>query len=119
MKAKVVVGILTAFGFVSAIAGAYFWGQEAVWKAEFKTCRAHLQTLTQWETNRPPELREYLKARYYHSANRVPKDFVGQPVDYGPVGTNVATLAVFKGPSSGQTEYANYLQRFNLPKLPQ
>lgn len=119
MKTKVTVSVMAAIGLVAAINAVYRWGQQSVWKTAFKECHAHLQTLTQWETNRPPELREYLKARYYHLANRVPKEFVGEPRDYGPVDTNVATLAVFKGPSSGQLEYAAYRQRFNLPKPPQ
>ncbi len=76
-----------------------------------------MQTLTQWETNHPPELEEYVKARYYYLANRIPKSGLGNPHDYGAVSTNIQHLAVFKGPSSGQAEYLEYLQKFNPPKL--
>ena len=44
------------------------------------------------------------------------KIFVGEPKDFGEVGTKVDNLAVFKGPSSGHAEYRNFLLGFNLPK---
>jgi len=112
MNTKAIVLLLAGLIFV----GAFFEGRKDVWENEFKECQANMLTLTYWETNQPPKLKEYIKARYYYLANKVPKDFVGEPKDFGAVSTNVADLAVFKGPSSGQAEYLNFLQRFNLPK---
>ena len=116
MKTKVIVRFLAVMIFFGAFAGAYVKGRNDVWENEFKECQANMLMLTYWETNQPPELREYVKARYYYLANKVPKDFVGRPNDFGPVGTNVEGLAVFKGPSSGRAEYASFLQRFSLSK---
>ncbi len=71
--------------------------------------------LTYWETNQPPELKELVKAHYYFLSNRIPKSWV-DPKDYGPVSTNIGNLAAFKGPTSAQIEYANYLETFELTK---
>jgi len=116
MRPKVIVRFLAVFIFLGTLIGAYLKGRNDVWKREFKECQGDMVILTYWETNQPPELKEYVKAHYYYLANKVPKDFVGQPKDFGAVSTNVAGLAVFKGPSSGQAEYLNFLHRFNLPK---
>lgn len=116
VRTKIIVRFVIASIFLSAVIGAYLRGRNDVWKNEFKECRANMLMLTYWETNQPPELKEYIKARYYYLANKVPKDFIGEPRDFGAVSTNVAGLAVFKGPSSGQAEYLNFLQRFNLSK---
>ena len=113
---KTIIRIVLAFAVIAALIAAYIGGRNDVRLTEFKECQAHLLILTQWETNQPPELKEYVKARYYYLANRLPKYYVEPAKNYGPVGTNVAHVAVFKEPTSGQGEYLEFLQRFNLPK---
>jgi len=71
--------------------------------------------LTYWETNQPPELKELVKAHYYFLSNRIPKNWA-DPKDYGPVSTNIGSLGAFKGPTSAQIEYTNYLERYGLTK---
>ena len=107
------VACLIALG---ALIIAYQRGRNDVWVTEFKVCQANMLWLTYWDTNQPPALKEYVKARYYYLANRIPKSWLGKPCDYGAVSTNVADLAVFKGPSSGQSEYFDFLKRNGLTK---
>lgn len=101
---------------IAIIIGAYWRGQRDVWLNEFKECQANMLVLTTWETNQPSELKEYVKARYYHLGNRIPKDWLGNPQDFGDVSTNIERLATFKGPSSGHVEYREFLQRYGLPQ---
>jgi hypothetical protein len=73
-------------------------------------------TLTHWETNHPPELKDFVKAHYYRLANQIPEDWVGTPSNYGPVSTNISPLTAFKGPSNAQWEYQEFLRRYpNAP----
>lgn len=116
MKNHGVLRLLVVIVAVVAIVGAYWNGRNDVLIREFKECQGNLSTLTQWETNHPPELKEFVKARYYYLANQIPKKWVGNPHDYGEVSTNVAHLAVFKGPTSGREEYRKFLERFALTK---
>jgi len=109
-----ILRLIFAVAVIAAIIGAYLRGQNDFLKTEYKECQAHLTELTYWETNQPAELKDYIKARYYYLANRIPKDWVGTPHDYGPIETNIQHIAVFKGPSSGQLEYIDFLKRFNL-----
>lgn len=118
MTTKVIVRFLAVLMFLGALVGAYLKGRSDVLEIEFKECQGNMVMLTYWESNQTPELKEYVKARYYYLANKVSKDFVSPPRDFGAVSTNAETLAVFKGPSSGQMEYLNFLQRFNLSKSP-
>jgi hypothetical protein len=83
---------------------------------QFKHYDAKMILITQWETNRPPDLREFVKAEYYYFANRAPKSWVGWPYDYGTVSTNLVHLTGFKGPSSAQEEYREFLERFSATK---
>jgi hypothetical protein len=87
-------------------------GRRAVRIAEFKQYSGNMLTLTQWETNHPPELKDFVKAHYYRLANKIPEDWVGTPSNYGPVSTNISPLTAFKGPSDAQWEYQEFLRRF-------
>ena len=113
---KTILRFIIVAAIFAALIGAYLRGRRDVWVNEFKTCQAHMTALTYWETNQPPELREYVKARYYYLANRIPKEWLGNPKDFGDVSTNVDHLATFKGPSSGHSEYRDFLVRYGLPK---
>ena len=99
--------------FVAAIFEAYQSGQNDVWILEYKKCQSDMIDLTYWQTNQPPELRELVKAHYYFLSNRIPKRWA-DPKDYGPVSTNIGNLGAFKGPTSAQIEYVNYLERYGL-----
>ena len=119
MNKRIIVRLFICIIICGALIGAYLRGRNDVWLTEFKECEANMLTITRWETNHPPELNEYVKARYYHLANKIPKSWLGNPHDYGAVSTNIQHLAVFKGPSSGQAEYLEFLQKNNPPKLAQ
>lgn len=112
MKSRGVVRWLVALSVVAALVTAYIKGRDDVLVAEFKEYDGNMLTLSQWETNYPAELKEFVKAHYYYLANRVPKGLVGRPCDYGAVSTNVVHLTGFKGPTSGQEEYRVFLERF-------
>ena len=116
MKKQGIIRLLVSLIVAGAIIGAYLRGRNDVWIGEFKECQGNMLTLTVWETNHPPELKEFVKARYYYLANKIPKSWLGNPHDYGEVSINVAHLAVFKGQTSGQEEYRRFLERFTLPK---
>jgi hypothetical protein len=113
MKHKSVVRLLALLAVVAAVIGAYIKGRNDVLIAEFKQYSANLLALTQYETNQPPELKDFVKARYYYLANRTPKSWVGRPYDYGAVSTNLVHLTCFKGPTSAQEEYRLFLERFS------
>jgi len=112
MKYKGVLRVLVLLGVVFAMVGAYVKGRRDVLVNEFKHYDANMVDLTYWETNHPAELKEFVKARYYYLANRIPKSWVGRPHDYGAVSTNVIHLTGFKGPSSAREEYRVFLERF-------
>ena len=97
---------------LGAILGAYHKGRTDALILEFKQYEFNMLTLTRWETNHPPDLKEFVKAHYYHLANRIPKGWVGRPTDYGAVSTNLIHLTGFKGPTSALEEYRVFLERF-------
>jgi hypothetical protein len=106
----------TAIVVLPALLAGYLLGQihggRAARIAEFKQYSLNMLTLTQWETNHPPELKDFIKAHYYRLANQIPEDWVGTPSNYGPVSTNISPLTAFKGPSNAQLEYQEFLRRF-------
>jgi hypothetical protein len=91
--------------------GCYWLGRRDVWIGEFKVYSADLARLTQYDTNLPPELKEFAKGRYYYVANKVPKSWLGSPYDYGPVATNLASFPVGKGDTSAGNEYRIFKER--------
>ena len=116
MKRQSVIRLLVCLVAIAAIIGAYFKGRKDVLVGEFKQYQANMLTLTQWETNHPPELKEFVKAHYYYLANRTPKSWIGRPDDYEAVSTNIVHLTGFKGPTSAQEEYRLFLERFAMAK---
>lgn len=116
MKNQSVIRMLVCVVVVASIVAAYLKGRHDVWIGEFKQYQANMLTLTHWETNHPPELKEFVKAHYYYMANRTPKSWVGRPYDYGAVSTNIIHLTGFKGPTSAQEEYRLFLERFATTK---
>lgn len=112
---KIFLPILFSVLALAAIIGAHWQGRNEVLIVEYKKCQADMINLTYWETNLPPELKELVKAHYYFLSNRIPKNWA-DPKDYGPVSTNIGNLAAFKGPTSAQIEYTNYLERYGLTR---
>jgi hypothetical protein len=98
--------VVLAVGF-----GAYHMGQRDVWLSEFKTYDGNLVYVNYLHTNYSPELKEFLKARYYYLANRIPKSWLVGSHDYGPVATNVSALTVGKGPTTSAVEYPKFKER--------
>ena len=92
---------------IAMIVVAYIKGRNDVLISEMKTYQSNLTQLENWQTNHPPELKEFMKGRYYYLANLVPKGWVPN-VDYGPVSTNISHLSVGKGPTTPQEEYQKY-----------
>jgi hypothetical protein len=92
---------------VVLIIAAYLKGRNDVLISEMKTYQSNLIQLDHWQTNFPPELKEFMKGRFYYIANSVPKSWVPN-VDYGPVDTNISHLSVGKGPTTPQEEYRKY-----------
>ncbi len=119
MKLKVGMGFLFCTILLAVAAVAYIKGRNDVWIAEYKTYDANLIGLNNFETNHPPELKEFMKARYYYLANKIPRTWLGSPFDYGPVSTNVAHLAIGKGPTTAKHEYELFKEQkvnFREPK---
>jgi len=90
---------------------AYWRGRKDVWTEDFKIYSGDLIVLSSFETNLPPELKEFMKGRYYYVANKLSDNWLGGSYDYGSVSTNVARLAVGKGPTSAQEEYRKFKER--------
>src|SRR6266567_821545 len=103
-KESVIVPVFCLLILLTAI-GAYWRGKRDVWIEEFKIYTGNLTGVTSFETNMPPELKEFMKGRYYYLANKLSDSSLGSPYDYGPVSNNVVRLAVGKGPTSAQEEY--------------
>jgi len=96
---------------VLTAAFAYWRGRRDVWIWEYKIYSADLIRLTEFDTNYPPELKEFVKGRYYYVANKVPRGWLGSPYDYGPVATNLSSFPVGKGDTSAQNEYRMFKER--------
>lgn len=63
-------------------------GRRSAQITEFKQYSGNMLTLTHWETNHPPELKDFIKAHYYRLANQIPEDWAGSPSNYGPFGNS-------------------------------
>jgi hypothetical protein len=90
---------------------AYLRGRRDVWLEDYKIYSGNLMVLTSFKTNAPPEIKEFLKGRYYYVANKLSANWLGEVRDYGPVSTNYLNLGIGKGPTSAQEEYRNLKAR--------
>ena len=84
---------------------AYLKGRNDVWISEFKIYDGNLINIQNFETNTPPEVKEFMKARYYYLANKIPESWLGSPYDYGQVSTNIQHLVSGKGDTGPRYEY--------------
>ena len=92
---------------IAAFAGGYSRGRNAVLIAEFKVYYGNLVART---VPADSPLADFLKARYYYLANRIPNRELPLPVrDFGPVTNDLArALAIGKGPTRADAEYQSY-----------
>ena len=74
---------LMAFFALPALLAGYVLGQihgrRAAFISEYKLYSGKMLALTHWETNHPPEFKEFVKAHYYRLANRIPEDWAASP----------------------------------------
>jgi hypothetical protein len=92
---------------IALVVGAYIQGRNDVLIAEMKTYEGNLVTFELLQPDKPAELREFMKARYYFLVNRVPKSWRATH-DFGPVSTNIAHLTIGKGPTTAKLEYETF-----------
>jgi hypothetical protein len=97
------VGVTMAIAIV-----AYLQGRKAVWISEFKTYQGNMVTFDRRRYSE--DLAEFMKARYYYLANRIPSSWVAYR-DYGQVSTNISLLVIGKGPTTAEEEYRAYKAR--------
>lgn len=95
---------------VASAVFAFNLGRGNVRIEEYKIYEANLIRLQHFETNASPELKDFMKGRYYYLANRIPKSWMSTPYDYGQVSTNMH-LAVGKGDTGPQYEYRIFKER--------
>lgn len=105
MKIRILIALLLCVVLLTVIMGSYVKGRSDVWNMEYKTYEENLITLKYFETNKSPELSDFMKARYYYLANKLSRSLLGSPYDFGPVGTNAAHLGIGKGPTTPLHEY--------------
>ena len=84
---------------------SYLRGRNDVWISEFKIYDANLILVQHFETNLAPEIKEFMKGRYYYLANKIPINWLGSPYDYGQVSNSVSHLNIGKGDTGAQYEY--------------
>lgn len=112
MKRKLkLVAIYCVLLLPTALAGFHFGfskGMERARIEEFGTYRASLSHCHDFPEARNVPLEDFLKARYYYLANNIPEDWLGSPVDYGPV--NFQRLVIGKG-TSPEREYQLFKQK--------
>jgi hypothetical protein len=111
MKTRAVticISLATLFlGFISG----YRRGKEDVTAEEFHTYDADLIVYTGFKEYRELPLKEFLKARYYYFANRIPSSSLKSAYDYGSV--DFKGLSIGAGPTSPIHEY----QMFKLKHI--
>ena len=96
LRKFVLVAVLALPALIVGYVLGQIHGRRAAFISEYKHYSGRMLVLTQWETNHPPELKEFVKAHYYRLANQIPESWVGTPSNYGPVSTNIANVTIFK-----------------------
>lgn len=111
MKTRIVKPLVWALLSLVLVVAAYLKGRTDVWTAEFKVYHGNLTIFV--DAEHAPELKAFLKARYYYLANKIPKSWLeGAAKDYGTVTTNeLNRIVAGKGPTSAQEEYQKFKNR--------
>jgi hypothetical protein len=101
-KLIITVAISCLAALIGGVVG-YRAGRNDVLTTDFETYNADL--IGYYGFPEPPkvELTDFLKARYYYFANRVPTSVLGEPYDFGSV--DFRGLTIGKGPTSPLNEY--------------
>ena len=113
---KVIIFVIALI--VAALIGntiGQFQGRTDASIDDFKVYNAWLISYYGFPDNRKIELQNFLKARYYYFANRVPASVLGEPYDFGDV--NFTGAAIGKDLTSAQHEYELFKAK-NLLKKP-
>jgi hypothetical protein len=91
-----------------------FQGRSAASVEDFKVYNAWLIGYYGFPEDRKIELQDFLKARYYYFANRVPASVLGEPYDFG--GVNFIGPGIGKDLTSPQHEYELFKAKSVLKK---
>lgn len=107
MKHRLVLGVVYIVSVLAAAVGGliigFRQGGQAVRIENWKIYDAAMTSYDNDSEARSIGLRDYLKARYYYSANNIPESWLGSPRDHGPV--DFSPLPIGKGPTSPREEY--------------
>jgi hypothetical protein len=109
-KINLVIPLALLICVIGSLAG-YRKGRRDVWIEQFKVYSGILIDVTNFRTNASPELIEFLKARYYYVANKLPENWIGTPYDYGDINTNLLQFSIGKGPTTATEEYRHFKDR--------
>ena len=84
---KKIIIFVAAFGLTALVGGiiGYRAGRNDAVIEDFKVYNAGLVDYYGFPEDRKIELQDFLKARYYYFANRVPANVLGEPYDFGSV----------------------------------
>ena len=115
---KLMIFVVLGLLFAATALCSYLKGKTDVWISEFKIYDANLNNVQHFGSNAPPELKEFMKGRYYYLANEIPKSWLGTPYDYGLVSTNMH-LAIGKGDTGPKYEYQVFKERSAAFKNPE
>ena len=113
MKHRLVFGVVYIVSVLAAAVGGliigFRQGGQAVRIENWTLYDAAMISYDNYPEARSIGLRDYLKARYYYSANNIPESWLGSPRDYGPV--DFSWLPMGKGPTSPREEYRLFKAR--------
>lgn len=84
---------------------AFYEGRQSVWIMEFKTYQINLVVGKTIPVS--GDIYEFMKARYYYLANKIPKSYVEGSHDYGTV-SNLNVSSIGKGPTTPSEEYRKF-----------
>jgi len=102
---KKIIAFVAAFGLTALVGGiiGYRAGKTDASVDDFKIYDGWLIGYYGFPEDRKIELQDFLKARYYYFANRVPANVLGEPYDFGSVDFRGA--AIGKDLTSPKHEY--------------
>jgi len=103
MKKIITTVIISLFTSLIGYIIGQFQGRSDASVESFKVYNVWLISYYGFPENRKIELPDFLKARYYYFANRVPVGVLGEPYDFGDV--NFVGPAIGKDLTSPQHEY--------------
>lgn len=119
-KHRLALGTLFVVSVLASAAGGmvigFIQGRQSARIEDWKVYSAAIAIYDESPRARTIELRDFLKARYYHAANNIPENWLGSPPDYGPV--DFGLLPIGKGPTSPREEYRLFKAkkvRFTVP----